>query len=122
MFPSMRKIGLAAAGALVLGALALTPAPAAARPHGGPHVAMRGGGHWGGGGHWRGGYGRRGWGGFGPGIVGGLALGAALGAPYYYDYGYPYGYYPYDNDCYIAHRVFINRWGQRYVRRYWVCD
>lgn len=95
---TFRKISLAAVAALAIGA---SSGAAQAQHH------HRGGG-----------------GGFGPGFVGGLALGAAVGGPYYYGgpYAYDYGPYPYAGDCYVARRVFINRWGHRIVRHVRVCD
>jgi hypothetical protein len=95
-----------AIAALISGALAMTPAPAAAQHH-------HGGGHWyGGGGHFRGG----GWGGFGPGFALGFGSGWGWG-------GYPYSYY---DDYYAAPpcgwvRVRVWRHGHWVLRRAWRC-
>lgn len=72
MRASFRKIGIAAATAVVITGITVA-LPGAAQ-------AQR---HWhGGGGHWHGGHGGHGgWGGFGWGFGSGLALG--FGAPYY---------------------------------------
>lgn len=95
-----------AIAALVAGAFAMTPAPAAAQRH-------HGGGHWhGGGGHFRGG----GWGGFGPGFVLGFGPAWSWG-------GYPYSYYD-DNyagpPCGWTH-VRVWRHGHWALRRAWRC-
>ena len=95
-----------AIAALISGALAMTPGPAAAQHH-------HGGGHWhGGGGHFRGG----GWGGFGPGFALGFGSGWGWG-------GYPYSYY---DDYYAAPpcgwvRVRVWRHGHWVLRRAWRC-
>ena len=93
-----------AIGALVAGAFAMTPAPAAAQHH------HHGGGHWHGGG-WRGG----GWGGFGPGFVLGFGSGWGWG-------GYPYYAEPYyaGSPCGWA-RVRVWRHSHWVLRRAWRC-
>jgi hypothetical protein len=98
--------------ALIAGALAMTPGPAAAQHHGhGGHGGggwHGGGGGWhGGGGGWRGGGWRGGWG-WGPGLYWG---------------GYPYyggGYYDDSPDCgWVRARVLRNHhW---VLRRTWRC-
>jgi hypothetical protein len=92
-----------AIAALIAGALAMTPGPAAAQRHGG-----HGGGHWHGGGGWGGGW--------GPGIV--FGFGPAWG------WGYPYPYYgaPYyaEPACGWV-RVRILRRGHWVPRRVWRC-
>ncbi|HEY7999193.1 MAG TPA: hypothetical protein VIE87_10265 [Pseudolabrys sp.] len=98
-----------AIAALVAGAFAMTPGPAAAQHfHGG-------GGHWhGGGGHWHGGWGG-GWGGFGPGFALGFGSGWGWG-------GYPYYAEPYyaEPACGWA-RVRVWRYGHWHLRRVWRC-
>jgi hypothetical protein len=93
MRPALTKVVAASLAALLVGATATTS-----------EAAFRMGGRgWHGGGAWHGGGwgGRGGWhGGWGPGVVGGLAAGAiiggALAAPYAYGYGYDgcYQYQP----------------------------
>jgi hypothetical protein len=112
-----------AIAALIAGAFAMTPGPAAAQHHGGHGGAGHwggGGGHWGGGGgHWGGGgyRGGRGWGGgWGPGFVLGFGPGWGWG-------GYPYSYY---GDYYGAPRcgwVPVRRWRNHHwvLRRAWRC-
>ncbi len=94
-----------AIAALMAGAFAMTPGPAAAQHH-------HGGGHWhGGGGHWRGG-------GFGPGFVFGFGSGWGWGGyPYYPYYAEPYFAGP---DCGWA-RVRVRRHGHWVLRRAWRC-
>ena len=107
----LRKIGIAAATAmLIAGATATFPGAADAR-----------GGHWGGGhwghGHWGGGHGGWGWG------WGGLGLGLAYSgyyAPYAYDYGYDTAY-AYAQECYVRRHWVTNRYGERVLRRGYVC-
>jgi len=98
-----RLVKLFAIAALVAGAFAMTPAPAAAQHH-------HGGGHWhGGGGHWHGGWG---WGhGFGWGLGWGWGWG-----------GYPYYAEPYyaEPACGWA-RVRVWRHGHWHYRRAWRC-
>jgi hypothetical protein len=89
-----------AIAALVAGAFAMTPGPAAAQHH-------HGGGHWSGGGHWRGG-------GWGPGF--GFGFGPAWG------WGYPFYVQPYVEgpDCgWVSVRVW--RHGHWVLRRAWRC-
>ncbi|HTT49431.1 MAG TPA: hypothetical protein VMG39_15690 [Pseudolabrys sp.] len=101
-----------AIAALVGGAFAMTPGPAAAQHHHGG-----GGGHWHGGGGWHGGGWRGGgWGGFGPGFVFGFGPG--------WGWDYPYGYYPgpyfAGPDCGWV-RVRVWRHGHWIIRRAWRC-
>ncbi len=115
MANSLGKVAIAGVAALTLALGSLGSANAAWGGHGGGHWA---GGHWGGG-----------WGGWGvgAGVLGGLALGTALSAPYWGGYGYygPYAYEPYaygyGPGCYIRHRVVIDRFGYRHIRRVRVC-
>ena len=94
-----------AIAALLVGAFAMTPGPAAAQHY-------HGGGHWhGGGGHWHGG----GWG-------WGRGFGWGLGWGYPYYYGGPYYPYYYDGgpDCgWVRVRVWRN--GHWVIRRAWRC-
>jgi hypothetical protein len=94
-----------AIAALIAGALALTPGPAAAQWHGG-HGGWHGGG-------WRGGGWGRGW---GPGLVFGFGPGWGWGYPYsYYD-----GYYGAPNCGWAPVRVFRHGyWGYRRAWRCW---
>ena len=90
-----------AIAALVAGAFAMTPGPAAAQHH-------HGGGHWhGGGGHWHGGWGH----GFGWGLGWGWGWG-----------GYPYYAQPYyaEPACGWA-RVRVWHHGHWHIRRAWRC-
>lgn len=111
---SGRKLAIAAAAAMTLAASSLVfVTPADARPFGGGfRGGFHGGGFHGGGFH----HGFRGRG-FGFGIVPGLALGYGLG------YGYPY--YAYSDygygGCVLQRRVFVDRFGYRYVRPVRVC-
>jgi hypothetical protein len=104
-----KLVRLFAIAALIAGALAMTPGPAAAQHHHGGH----GGGHWHGGG-WRGGGGwGGGWGwGWGPGPVFGWG-----GFPYPY-YG---GYYDGGPDCAWVNARVLRRghWVPRQVWRCW---
>ena len=89
-----------AIAALVAGAFAMTPGPAAAQHH-------HGGGHWHG--HWRGG-------GWGPGFGFGLGFGPAWG------WGYPFYAQPYveEPDCGWV-RVRVWRHGHWALHRAWRC-
>jgi len=95
----VKKASIAGVAAIALTAATVaTSAPANAQRFGGFrgggfHGGFHGGGWHGGGWHggWRGG---RGWG-WGPAIVGGVALGALATAPYWGGYGYGYGCGPY---------------------------
>jgi hypothetical protein len=89
-----------AMAALIAGALAMTPGPAAAQHHHGGHGGHGGGWH---GGGWRGG----GWG-WGPGVVWGF------GDPYYS------GYYYDEPNCGWA-RVRVLRNHHWVLRRAWRC-
>jgi hypothetical protein len=112
----LRKIGIAAATAIVIaGSMAAFPGLADARGGGGHHG---GGGHGGGGHYGGGGYGGWGWGGVGLGLATGLAYGGYYGGPYAYDYGYDNGY---AGECYIRRYWVINRYGHRVLRRGQVC-
>jgi len=99
--------------ALIAGALAMTPGPAAAQHHGGHggghggHGGWHHGGGWHGGG-WRGGGWRGGGWGWGPGVVWG--------------FGYPYydGYYYDEPNCGWV-RVRVLRRGHWVLRRAWRC-
>ena len=105
-----------AIAALIVGALAMTPGPAAAQRHGGHggHGGWHGGGGhgggWHGGGGWRGGGWRGGGWGWGPGFVWGL------GGPYYGGY-----YYDEPGDCgWVRVRVWRNHhWVWRRAWRCW---
>ena len=100
-----RIVKFFAIAALVAGAFAMTPGPAAAQHH------HHGGGHWHGGhGGWGGG-----WGGFGPGFAFGFGSGWGWG-------GYPYYAEPYyaEPACGWA-RVRVWRHGHWHVRRAWRC-
>ena len=94
----MRKFSLALAALATVGAVALTPEPASARPWG-----------WWGGPGWYGGWGwrRSGWGwGVGAGLAGfgiGLVTGAALAAPAYTYPAYGYGFYGYPTYGYASY-------------------
>jgi hypothetical protein len=105
----LRRIGIAAVAALSLATatVAGSSSASAQRFHGGWH-----GGGWHGGGWHGGGWHGRGFG-FGPAVVGGLALGALAGSAYYY--GGPYGYY--DDDCFARRRIVgYTPWGRPIVR------
>jgi hypothetical protein len=106
---------LFAIAALIAGALAMTPGPAAAQRHGhrGGHGVGHGGGWHGGGWHgggWRGG----GWRGGGWGYAPGPFWGWSWGYPYYG--GYYYG----PSDCGWVY-VRVLRRGRWVVRRAWRC-
>ena len=108
-----------AIAALVAGALAMTPGPAAAQRHGhGGHGGWHGGhGGWHGGG-WRGGHG--GW--HGGGWHGRRWYGGGWGWGPAWGWGYPYyygGYYG-DQACGWA-RVRVWRHGHWVLRRAWRC-
>ena len=108
-----------AIAALIAGAFAMTPGPAAAQRHGGGgHGGFHSGGGWHGGGGFRGGGFRGGgWGrGWGPGVV--FGFGPAWGWG-----GYPYGYY---DDYYAAPSCGwapVRRWHNHHwvLRRAWRC-
>ena len=103
-----------AVAALVTGALAMTPGPAAAQHHGGGH--WHGGGGWHGGG-WRGGGWRGGGWGWGPGFA--LGFGSGLG----WGWGYPYYASPYyytEPACGWV-RIRVWRHGHWVLRRAWRC-
>jgi len=106
-----KLVKIFAIAALIAGAFAMTPGPAAAQHH-----RHHGGGHWhGGGGHWRGGGGWGG-GGWGPGFVFGFGPGWGWG-------GYPYSYY---DDYYVGPscgwvRVRVLRNHRWVLRRAWRC-
>jgi hypothetical protein len=96
---SLRRIVLAAAAVIAIGAIGALPGTAEARWHGGG---------------WHGGWhGHGGWGGFGWGFAPGFALG--FGAPYYGGY-YGGPYCAYGGDCVMRRRLVINRWGHRVWR------
>ncbi|MGH6725318.1 MAG: hypothetical protein ACREB8_02075 [Pseudolabrys sp.] len=115
-----------AIAALIAGALAMTPGPAAAQRHGGHGGGswhgggmrggswhgggMRGGANWHGGGGWRGGGWRGGGWGWGPGVVWGL------GVPYY-------GSYYEDDDGSDCGWVRVRAWRNhhRVWRHVWRC-
>lgn len=102
----LKKTALAGlAVATIAGSSAVTTSSADARPgfrgfHGGFH------------GGYHGGFRGRGFG-LGAGIATGLALG---GLGYYAYNGYGYG-----GGCYVERRVFVDRFGYRYVRPVRVC-
>ena len=99
MRASLRRIVLAAAAVIAIGAIGALPGTAEARWYGGG---------------WHGGWhGHGGWGGFGWGFAPGVALG--FGAPYYGGY-YGGPYYAYGGDCVMRRRWVINRWGHRVWR------
>jgi len=99
MRASLRRIVLAAAAVIAIGAIGALPGTAEARWYGGG---------------WHGGWhGHGGWGGFGWGFAPGFALG--FGAPYYGGY-YGGPYYAYGGDCVMRRRWVIDRWGHRVWR------
>jgi len=118
----MSKLWKAFAGAaLIAGALALAPGPAAARVwHSGHGISMHGlhgVPHWGGGfprfrgGAWRGR--RHYYGGWGPGY------GWGLGIPFFYGFPYYYGYYEPETCGWVR----VPRWHHhhRVLLRVWQC-